>query len=156
MANPPPDRFDPCRAWLGIDRADLADPRRVLGVVPGETDPIVVLKAAESRLKALKGLAAGQHHAAREALILQVEQAREKVLSQIAAVGNGQAPLGPSAQGGGFSMPPPPRRHSAPATDAEAGATVVFDEPEGSQSEAGDAFATPVVRVRHYRSGRRQ
>lgn len=156
MANPPPDRFDPCRAWLGIDRADLADPRRVLGVVPGETDPIVVLKAAESRLKALKGLAAGQHHAAREALILQVEQAREKVLSQIAAVGNGQAPLGPSAQGSGFSMPPPPRRHSVPATDAEAGATVVFDEPAGSESEAEDAFAPPVVRVRHYRPGRRQ
>lgn len=156
MANPPPDRFDPCRAWLGIDRADLADPRRVLGIVPGETDPIVVLKAAETRLKVLKGLAAGQHHAAREALILQVEQAREKVLSQIAAVGNGQAPSGPSAQGSGFSMPPPPRRHGVPATDAEAGATVVFDEPAGSESEAEDAFAPPVVRVRHYRPGPRQ
>ena len=156
MANPPPDRFDPCRAWLGIDRADLADPRRVLGVVPGETDPIVVLKAAESRLKALKGLAAGQHHAAREALILQVEQSREKVLSQIAAVGNGQAPPGPSAQGSGFSMPPPPRRHGVPATDAEAGATVLFDEPAGSGAVSEDAFAPPVVRVRHYRKGRRQ
>ncbi len=157
MANPPPDRFDPCRAWLGIDRADLADPRRVLGVVPGETDPIVVLKAAETRLKALKGLAAGQHHAAREALILQVEQAREKVLSQIAAVGNGQAPPGPP-QGSGFAMPPPPRRHGELATDAEAGAgaTVVFDEPAGSESEAENAFAPPVVRVRHYRPGRRQ
>jgi hypothetical protein len=156
VANPPPDRFDPCRAWLGIDRADLADPRRVLGLVPGEADPIVVLKAAETRLKALKGLAAGQHHAAREALILQVEQAREKVLSQIAAVGNGQAPPGPSAQGSGFSMPPPPRRHGLAATDAEAGATVVFDEPDGSESEAEDAFAPPVVRVRRYRAGRRQ
>ena len=155
MANPPPDRFDPCRAWLGIDRADLADPRRVLGIASGETDPIVVLKAAETRLKALKGLAAGQHHAAREALILQVEQAREKVLSQIAAVGKGQAPPGPP-QGSGFAMPPPPRRHGEPATDAEAGATVVFDEPAGSESEAENAFAPPVVRVRHYRSGRRQ
>ena len=92
MATSPPDRFDPCRAWLGIDRADLADPRRVLGLVPGETDPIVVLKAAETRLKALKGLAAGQHHAAREGLILQVEQAREKVLSQIAAAGGAGSP----------------------------------------------------------------
>lgn len=55
-------------------------------------------------------------------------------------------------------MPPPPRRHSAPATDAEAeaGATVVFDEPDGSQSEAEDAFAPPVVRVRRYRPGQRQ
>ena len=155
MANPPPDRFDPCRAWLGIDRADLADPRRVLGIAPRETDPIVVLKAAETRLKVLKGLAAGQHHAAREALILQVEQAREKVLSQIAAVGKGQAPPGPP-QGSGFAMPPPPRRHGEPATDAEAGATVVFDEPAGSESEAENAFAPPVVRVRHYRPGRRQ
>jgi len=133
----------------------LADPRRVLGLVPGETDPIVVLKAAETRLKALKGLAAGQHHAAREALILQVEQAREKVLSQIAAAGKGQAPPGPP-RGSGFAMPPPPRRHGEPATDAEAGATVVFDEPAGSESEAENAFAPPVVRVRHYRPGRRQ
>jgi len=158
VANPPPDRFDPCRAWLGIDRADLADARRVLGLVPGETDPIVVLKAAETRLKALKGLAAGQHHAAREALILQVEQAREKVLSQIAAVGKGQALPGPPAQGSGFSMPPPPRRRGVATTDAEAdgGATVVFDEPDGSESAAEDAFAPPVVRVRRYRPGRRQ
>jgi hypothetical protein len=156
VANPPPDRFDPCRAWLGIDRADLADPRRVLGLVPGETDPIVVLKAAETRLKALKGLAAGQHHAAREALILQVEQAREKVLSQIAAVGKGQALPGPPAQGSGFSMPPPPRRPGVATTDADAGATVVFDDPAGSGAEAEDSFASPVVRVRRYRPGRRQ
>jgi len=156
VANPPLDRFDPCRAWLGIDRADLADPRRVLGLVPGETDPIVVLKAAEARLKALKGLAAGQHHAAREALILQVEQAREKVLSQIAAVGKGQDLPGPPAQGSGFSMPPPPRRPGVATTDADAGATVVFDEPGRFGSRAEDAFAPPVVRVRHYRPGRRQ
>lgn len=156
MVNPPPDRFDPCRAWLGIDRADLADPQRVLGLVPGESDPIVVLKAAETRLKALKGLAAGQHHAAREALILQVEQAREKVLTQIAAVVNGQPSRSSSAQGSGFSMPPPPRRHGTPATDAEAGATVIFDEPACSGPEAVDALAPPVIRVRHYRPGQRQ
>ena len=156
MANSSSDRFDPCRAWLGIDRAELADPRRVLGLVPGESDPIVVLKAAETRLKVLKGLAAGPHHAAREALILQVEQAREKVLSQIAAVGSGQAPPSPSAQGSGFSMPPPPRRPGPPATDADAGATVLFDEPAGSGAEGETSFAAPVVRVRNYRPGRRQ
>ncbi len=157
VATPPPDRFDPCRAWLGIDRADLADPRRVLGLVPGETDPIVVLKAAETRLKALKGLAAGQHHAAREGLILQVEQAREKVLSQIAAAGENGAPARPAPAGGGFAMPPPPRRPDTPEADGPA--TVLFPstvhaENPGHARPATDA--TPIVRVRPRRPARRQ
>jgi len=157
VATPPPDRFDPCRAWLGIDRADLADPRRVLGLVPGETDPIVVLKAAETRLKALKGLAAGQHHAAREGLILQVEQAREKVLSQIAAAGENGAPARPAPAGGGFAMPPPPRRPDTPEPDGPA--TVLFPstvhaENPGHARPATDA--TPIVRVRPRRPARRQ
>jgi len=157
VATTPPDRFDPCRAWLGIDRADLADPRRVLGLVPGETDPIVVLKAAETRLKALKGLAAGQHHAAREGLILQVEQAREKVLSQIAAVGGNGPPARPAPAGGGFAMPPPPRRPDTPEPDGPA--TVLFPssvhaEDPGHARPATDA--TPIVRVRHRRPARGQ
>ena len=156
MATTPPDRFDPCRAWLGIDRADLADPRRVLGLVPGETDPIVVLKAAETRLKALKGLAAGQHHAAREGLILQVEQAREKVLSQIAAAGGAEDPRKPAA-GGGYAMPPPPRRPDTPEPDGPA--TVLFPstvhaEDPGHARPAADG--TPLVRVRPRRPVRRQ
>lgn len=155
MATPPSDKFDPCRAWLGIDRADLADPRRVLGLVPGEFDPIVVLRAAEARLKALKGLAAGTHHAAREALILQVEQAREKVLSQIAAGGGGGQAGQPSASPG-FRMPPPPRRADAATADADGGATVVFDEQTGTGATGDPAFAPPVVRVRPYRPNRRQ
>ncbi|MEN9667240.1 MAG: hypothetical protein RLZZ326_3603 [Planctomycetota bacterium] len=157
MATTPPDRFDPCRAWLGIDRADLADPRRVLGLVPGETDPIVVLKAAETRLKALKGLAAGQHHAAREGLILQVEQAREKVLSQIAAAGGAEGPRKPATAGGGYAMPPPPRRPDTPEPDGPA--TVLFPstvhaEDPGHARPATDA--TPLVRVRPRRPVRRQ
>ena len=156
MATTPPDRFDPCRAWLGIDRADLADPRRVLGLVPGETDPIVVLQAAETRLKALKGLAAGQHHAAREGLILQVEQAREKVLSQIAAAG-GTGNSGKPAAGGGYAMPPPPRRPDTPEPDGPA--TVLFPstvhaEDPGHAPPAADG--TPLVRVRPRRPVRRQ
>ena len=156
MATSPPDRFDPCRAWLGIDRADLADPRRVLGLVPGETDPIVVLKAAETRLKALKGLAAGQHHAAREGLILQVEQAREKVLSQIAAAGGAESPGKPAADGG-FAMPPPPRRPDRP--DPDGPATVLFPatplaEDPGHARAATDG--TPLVRIRPRRPARRQ
>jgi cytoskeletal protein RodZ len=153
VSHSPSDRFDPCRAWLGIDRADLADPRRVLGIVPGETDPIVVLKAAETRLKALKGLAAGQHHAAREALILQVEQAREKVLSQIAAVGNGPAAAGARA---GFAMPPPPRRPATPESDADGGATVLLEERGNSSSIEDATSAAPTLRIRPRRPVRRQ
>ena len=157
MATSPPDRFDPCRAWLGIDRADLADPRRVLGLVPGETDPIVVLKAAETRLKALKGLAAGQHHAAREGLILQVEQAREKVLSQIAAAVGTGGPSKPAATGGGYAMPPPPRRPNTP--DPDGPATVLFPSPAHAE-DPGHAppatDATPIVRIRPRRPARRQ
>ena len=157
MATSPPDRFDPCRAWLEIDRADLADPRRVLGLVPGETDPIVVLKAAETRLKALKGLAAGQHHAAREGLILQVEQAREKVLSQIAAAGGTGSPGKPATAGGGFAMPPPPRRPDTPEPDGPA--TVLFPSPAHAE-DPGHArpstAAPPIVRIRPRRPVRRQ
>jgi hypothetical protein len=156
VATPPSDTFDACRAWLGIDRADLADPRRVLGLVPGEVDPIVVLRAAETRLKALKGLAAGPHHAAREALILQVEQAREKVLSQIAAAGgSGAAKGGQPSSTPGFRMPPPPRRADATTADAD-GATVVFDEQPGTATTGDPAFTPPLVRVRQYRPSRRQ
>ena len=157
MATSPPDRFDPCRAWLEIDRADLADPRRVLGLVPGETDPIVVLKAAETRLKALKGLAAGQHHAAREGLILQVEQAREKVLSQIAAARGAEGPRRPATAGGGYAMPPPPRRPDTPEPDDPA--TVLFPSPAHAE-DPGHARpatdATPIVRIRPRRPIRRQ
>ncbi len=157
MATTPPDRFDPCRAWLGIDRADLADPRRVLGLVPGETDPIVVLKAAETRLKALKGLAAGQHHAAREGLILQVEQAREKVLSQIAAARGAEGPRKPATAGGGYAMPPPPRRPDTPEPDDPA--TVLFPSPAHAEDPGHARLATdatPIVRIRPRRPIRRQ
>lgn len=157
MATPSPDRFDPCRAWLGIERADLADPRRVLGLLPAEADPIVVLKAAETRLKALKGLAAGEHHAAREALILQVEQARERVLSQIAAAaGNGGSAGTPAAatNAGGFSMPPPPHRRDRP--EAPQAAEVRFDDPAGVRAAAEPALPAPLVRVRSRLPARRQ
>ena len=100
MAGSPSD-FDACREWLGIDRADLEDPLRILGLAPGDTDPLRVLRAAELRLTHLKGLAAGPHHAAREALILRVEQARETVLSRMAS-----GPPRAAAPG----RPPPGRR----------------------------------------------
>ncbi len=133
----PSEPFDPCRAWLGIDRADLADPFLVLGLAAGENDALRVLRAAESRLTRLKGLAAGEHHAAREALILRVEQAREAVLSRIAQ----GAPRAP-----GYSMPPPPRQTRA-ADDAT---VVLSDAPEA------ESAAEPVIRVRPPRPPRRR
>mgnify|MGYP006279034883 CR=1 FL=1 len=142
VPKPHPEPFDPCRAWLGIDRAELSDPLKVLGLPAGETDPLRVLRAAETRLARLKGLAAGEHHAAREALILRVEQARESVLSRIAKAG-GKAPA-PS-----FSMPPPPRQVRADAEDAH----VDFD----SDDDADQGMTpTPIVRVRSPRLVRKR
>jgi hypothetical protein len=95
--------FDPCRQWLGIDAVELGDPRRVIGVSPGESDPLAVLRAAESRLSLLRGLSAGPFELARNALLKRVEEAREAVLQQIAATPREAFPQPIS-----FNMPPPP------------------------------------------------
>ena len=109
-------QFDPCRQWLGIDAVDLADPRRVLGILPAESDPLVVRRAADARLTHLKGIAPGPFEMARTALIKRVEEAREAVLAQIAATPTPAAPIGRS-----FTMPLPPGgsipRAPAPAFD---------------------------------------
>lgn len=78
-------QFDPCRQWLGIDAVELGDPRRVLGLVPSEADPLVVLRAADARLTLLRSIAPGPFDMARSALIKRVEESREAVLAQIAA-----------------------------------------------------------------------
>lgn len=98
---PPP--FDPCRQWLGIDAVDLLDPRRVLGIGPGEADPLTVLRAAEDRLATLRSVAPGPFAVARQALLKRVEEAREAVLRDLAV---GPAPAGPAPRR--FTMPPPP------------------------------------------------
>lgn len=95
--------FDPCRQWLGIDAVELGDPRRVLGILPSEADPLVVLRAADARLKLLRGIAAGPFDMARNALIKRVEESREAVLAQIAS-----APKPPVPVGAAFTMPPLP------------------------------------------------
>jgi hypothetical protein len=96
-------QFDPCRQWLGIDAVELGDPRRVLGILPAEADPLVVLRAADARLKLLRGIAPGPFDMARNALIKRVEESREAVLAQIAA-----APAPPAPVGTAFTMPPLP------------------------------------------------
>jgi hypothetical protein len=95
--------FDPCRQWLGIDAVELGEPRRVLGLLPSEADPLVVLRAADARLKLLRGIAPGPFDMARNALIKRVEESREAVLAQIAA-----APAPPVPVGTSFTMPPLP------------------------------------------------
>lgn len=97
----PSAQFDPCRQWLGIDAVELGDPRRVLGLLPSEADPLVVLRAADARLTLLRGIAPGPFDMARNALIRRVEESREAVLAQIAAA----APVPVSAA---FRMPPLP------------------------------------------------
>lgn len=109
-----PAPFDPCKQWLGIDAVDLVDPRRVLGLGPGEADPLAVLRAADARLARLRGVDPGPFAVARQALMKRVEEAREAVLQQISA-GAGSAGQAPR----NLSMPPPPGgavpRQAAPA-----------------------------------------
>lgn len=102
-------QFDPCKQWLGIDAVDLSDPRRVLGLLPSESDPLAVLRAAAARLTLLQGIAPGPFDIARNALLKRVEEAREAVLAQIAT-----APRAAMAVGPALTMPRPP---SAPALD---------------------------------------
>jgi len=99
----PPAPFDPCKQWLGIDAVDLVDPRRVLGLSPGEADPLAVLRAAEARLARLRGVDPEPFAVARQALVKRVEEAREAVLQQI-STGAGPAAQAPR----NLSMPPPP------------------------------------------------
>lgn len=95
--------FDPCRQWLGIDAVDLGDARRVLGVKPDERDPALVRRAAEARLSLLRQISPGPFERARAGLVTRVEEAREKLLAEIAAAGAQAAPRVER-----FSMPPPP------------------------------------------------
>jgi hypothetical protein len=96
---------DPCREWLGIDAADLGDHRRVLGVAPGERDPLVVLRAADARLARLRSVKAGSLESVRVGFVKRVEAARESVLAAIAAA----APAAPA-----FRVPPPPSTLAPP------------------------------------------
>ena len=114
--------FDPCRQWLGIDAVELADPRRVLGLSPAESDPLAVLRAAEGRLAVLRGVSAGPFEIARTALIERVKEAREAVLVQIAAAPAVAAPAS-------FSMPPPPGGGAAAARSAGMPAVPPFAMP---------------------------
>lgn len=111
----------PCRQWLGIEPDDLPIARRVLGILPAEADPMVVLEAAKARIRLLRGIDAGPLESVRRALLERVEAAREEVLGEIAAAGRGaHAPAAPRRPAGpAFAMPPPPPGQSRPVPRAE-------------------------------------
>lgn len=111
----------PCRQWLGIEPDDLPIARRVLGILPAEADPMVVLEAAKARIRLLRGIDAGPLEPVRRALLERVEAAREEVLGEIAAAGRaGHAPAAPRRPAGpAFAMPPPPPGQSRPASRAD-------------------------------------
>jgi len=101
--------FDPCRQWLGIDAVHVGNARLVLGVSPQEADPLVVLRAAEARLNLLRAISPGPFEMARAGLIKRVEEAREKLLAEIAA--SPQRPRTGAAVT--FAMPAPPSQRAA-------------------------------------------
>ncbi len=102
--------FDPCRQWLGIDAVDLGNARLVLGVSPQEADPLVVRRAAEARLNLLRAISPGPFAMARAGLIKRVEEAREKLLAEIAAI----PPRPQTGAAVAFAMPTPPSQRAAP------------------------------------------
>jgi len=119
----PPTPFDPCKQWLGIDAVDIGDPRRLLGLAPHEADPMNVLKAAQARLATLHAIAPGPYDVARTALMKRVEEAREKLLAQIAATRPAvvRPPVvPPPPPPAGFAPPPPPGRPAAAPAAPEA------------------------------------
>jgi len=103
--------LDPCKQWLGIDAVDLGNARLVLGVSPQEADPLVVLRAAEARLNLLRAISPGPFAMARAGLIKRVEEAREKLLAEIAAM----PPRPQTGAAVAFAMPAPPSQRAAPA-----------------------------------------
>ena len=100
--------FDPCRQWLGIDAVHAGNARLILGVSPQEADPSVVLRAAEARLNLLRAISPGPFEMARAGLIKRVEEAREKLIAEIAA--SPQRPRSDSAVP--FAMPAPPSQRA--------------------------------------------
>jgi hypothetical protein len=101
--------FDPCRQWLGVDAVHAGNARLMLGVSPQEADPSVVLRAAEARLNLLRAISPGPFEMARAGLIKRVEEAREKLLAEIAASPQRSRSDSPVP----FAMPAPPSQRAA-------------------------------------------
>jgi len=121
----PPTPFDPCKQWLGIDAVDIGDPRRLLGLAANESNPTVVVKAAEARLAKLRGIAPGPYDLARTSLMKRVEEARDALLAKATVV---RPPIVP---------PPPPPAGFAPAAPADWAAADPADAPAEFPSASG-------------------
>jgi hypothetical protein len=106
--------FDPCRQWLGIDAVDVGNSRLLLGVSLQESDPLVVLRAAEVRLNLLRAISPGPFELARAGLVKRVEEAREKLLTELAASPSRSRPTATV----GFAMPRPPSSLAVPLAPA--------------------------------------
>ncbi len=131
-------RTDPCREWLGIDAVELANPWRVLDIPPEETSPVAIARAADKRLKMLRGIDPGSLEVARDAIIRRVEESRDELLSKVSAASAtdwgaddstgtpfapaGQAPVSPLAA-------PPPTPAPAGAAGAEGPAELIDFQP---------------------------
>lgn len=98
--------IDPCREWLGIDATSLADPLLVLGLSPGESDPLVIVRAADAQLARLRSITPGPFEKAHAAILARVAEARDELLARAANVPAASSPPPPVA---GFAPPPPPR-----------------------------------------------
>ena len=108
--------FDPCRQWLGVDAVHVGNARLLLGLSLQESDPLVVLRAAEARLNLLRAISPGPFEMARAGLIKRVEEAREKLLAEMAA-SPAQARTGAAVT---FAMPAPPSQRAASEPPAPA------------------------------------
>lgn len=80
----PHDAFIPCRAWLGLEPEDLEVPHRLLGIAAGEPDPLAIVRAADRRITIVRA-AAPEFAADRDALIAQIEAARDTLLTAAVA-----------------------------------------------------------------------
>ncbi|MFM8702903.1 MAG: hypothetical protein ACKOHG_03385 [Planctomycetia bacterium] len=109
-----------------------------MGVAARESDPGVVIRAADARLNLLRAIAPGPFELARASLVKRVEEAREKVLAEIAA-GPVRAAV-PTVDG--FAMPPPPGQLAA--TMATAAPPTLPVAPPAPISSAGTALPPPV------------
>ena len=136
--------LDPCKQWLGIDAVDLGNARLVLGVSPQEADPLVVLRAAEARLNLLRAISPGPFAMARAGLIQRVEEAREKLLAEIAA----SPPQPQTGAAVAFAMPAPPSQRAAPAAAVPPVPPTV---PGGAFHSDGGGVETIAIRTTVYR-----
>jgi hypothetical protein len=134
------DRVIPaCRQWLGLDPTDLASPHLVLGIPDGERNPLIIVRAADRRLAALRGVPE-RHGAERDALAAQVEVARDRMLA---------ASVAPQPAGSASPTPPPVPPLTPPVAQVVAADREAFvlqpPVPPAREEETGPdmSFASP-------------